>query len=381
MKDLQKRLQRSWFIYRGLTLILVAMSIFFPLIIAGRTFEKHILTPLYYNVIHSISSMNLQLASLPSVTLLQHTLINLKTESDLIINITTILIAIIVACLLYYVLIAMRISQGNRALIDLVADLEHAGLKQIMKPRSLASFKYDTSGYLADILLRFQTSVAKFSEKLTSEIESSAKIKNELNIAHQLQKSILPTNFSDIEKTNPNILIHADLQPAGEIAGDFYDFFTLGDHHIFFLIGDVCGKSIPACLSMFRAITLFRALAERHYELYKDNTSIATLFEVINNNIAKDNTMHVYTTAIAGIINTDSGFIKYANAGHNLPILIQQNKIHFIKPKKYFRPLGIRNNIAYEDYYIQLKKHETFFLYTDGLTEARSKQGKEFGVK
>lgn len=372
---------KSWHLYQVLTLILVALTIFFPLIIAGHTFINFVVDPSYNKIVGNIFYYRVQQTDFTGHQILYLTLLHLKNHIHIFIYFGTIIVALIITCLLFYVLISMRISQGNRVLIELVANLEHAGAKKIMEPRALASFEYDTTGYLANILLKFQKSVINYSQKLTKEIEQSTKIKNELSIAHQLQQNMLPTDFFSIEKIMPNIKIHATLKPAGKIAGDLYDFFALNERYLFFIVGDVCGKGIPACIDMARVITLFRALVRRHFEIYKEKICLATLFTILNNSLTHDNPLHVFITAFAGILDVQTGNLQYTNAGHNLPVHIHQQQAQFLPAKRFFKPLALTNNTSYKIQSLTLQQDDILFIYTDGLVEARNNSNQEFGDK
>jgi sigma-B regulation protein RsbU (phosphoserine phosphatase) len=202
------------------------------------------------------------------------------------------------------------------------------------------------------------------AEKTKNKLES---ILFELNVANDIQQSILPKEFID----NNVLQLHAKMRPAKEVGGDFYDFFWITPEEIALVIADVSGKGVPAALFMTVSRTLIRAHAT-------EKISPAKCLEIVNRLLEKSNSNNMFVTTFYGILNTKSGCFNYANAGHNPPILISSAQTSFLPTTKGMA-LGIVPLDHFEENTIQLKKNDLLYLYTDGVTEAMSREEKCFG--
>jgi sigma-B regulation protein RsbU (phosphoserine phosphatase) len=202
------------------------------------------------------------------------------------------------------------------------------------------------------------------AEKTKNKLES---ILYELNVASDIQQSILPKEFID----NTVLQLHAKMRPAKEVGGDFYDFFWINPEEIALVIADVSGKGVPAALFMTVSRTLIRAHAV-------DKISPAKCLEIVNTLLEKSNSNNMFVTTFYGIFNTKSGSFNYSNAGHNPPILISSEQTSFLPTTKGMA-LGILPLDHFEENTIELKKNDLLYLYTDGVTEAMSREEKCFG--
>ena len=194
------------------------------------------------------------------------------------------------------------------------------------------------------------------------------KIESELKIAHTIQMGMLPKNFPEREDCE----LYAILDPAKAVGGDLYDFYFLDEDHLFIAIGDVSGKGVPASLFMVTARSFFRSRISIGIPIQQ------TVAE-INMEICKENPNQMFVTFVAGIIDLRSGLMTYCNGGHNPPILIHSsgypenlNDIHGM-------PLGVLDITKYSSGSIRLGTDDLFLLYTDGVTEAVSKDGAFYG--
>lgn len=202
------------------------------------------------------------------------------------------------------------------------------------------------------------------AEKTKNKLES---ILYELNIASDIQQSILPKEFID----NAELQLHAKMTPAKEVGGDFYDFFWISQDEIALVIADVSGKGVPAALFMTVSRTLIRAQATAQ-------VSPAKCLEQVNMLLEKSNANNMFVTTFYGILHIKTGMFTYSNAGHNPPILISSGQVNFLPSTKGVA-LGILAVDHFDENTIQLKKNDLLYLYTDGVTEAMSKEEKCFG--
>lgn len=203
------------------------------------------------------------------------------------------------------------------------------------------------------------------SEKTKDRLEG---ILHELNVASQIQQSILPKGFID----DKSLQLSAKMTPAKEVGGDFYDFFWINNEKtkLGIVIADVSGKGVPAALFMTVSRTLIRANASQ-------NTSPGVAFTKVNTDLEKDNTNMMFVTAFYAILDLSTGVLTYTNAGHNPPHVIRKDKIDAIT-EKHGMALGVMGDLEYKDSIITLEKGDLLFLYTDGVTEAETQDGSLF---
>lgn len=201
--------------------------------------------------------------------------------------------------------------------------------------------------------------------------EADERIDKELEFARQIQHSALPSVFPPYPNRT-DFDIYAQMYTAKEVGGDFYDFYLLGDDKLAFLIADVSDKGIPAAMFMMTAKTLIKSLVESGIEP-------SEAFTRANNKLCENNEAGMFVTAWLGILDLNTGLLKYVNAGHNPP-LIKRNGTYFeyICSKPNFILAGMEN-IKYKANEIQLSPGYEIFLYTDGVTEANNINYELFG--
>jgi serine phosphatase RsbU (regulator of sigma subunit) len=165
--------------------------------------------------------------------------------------------------------------------------------------------------------------------------------------------------------------LFASMTPAKEVGGDLYDYF-LEKNHLYFAIGDVSGKGVPASLFMAQVIRLFRAMAKQHY-------TPADICTRINNELTENNENGMFITMFIGLIDLNSGRLDFCNAGHNPPVLGgDADGGNFLKmiPNA---PIGLWQGLEFEGEYIDSIKGKPLFIYTDGLNEAENPELERFG--
>lgn len=224
---------------------------------------------------------------------------------------------------------------------------------------------------LHDAFANMQHSLKKYIKELKITTSAKEHIESELSIAHSIQMSLVPKIFSPFPDCK-QLDLYAYLKPAKEVGGDFYDFF-LSNGKLFFVIGDVSGKGIPASLVMAITRTLFRIISATTH-------SPADIVEKLNDAIAKDNDTNMFVTMFAGVLDYVTGEMVVCNAGHNKPLLINRNdnSIHFFDAEQNL-PLGVLEGYKFEEQTITMKKGDGILLYTDGLTEAENIKKELFG--
>jgi len=195
--------------------------------------------------------------------------------------------------------------------------------------------------------------------KLNEARQQQQTVDNEMRIAHDIQMNMLRNDFP------PSL--YATLQPMKEVGGDLYDFYQRDDT-LFFIIGDVSGKGLPAAMMMAGTVAAFR-MATRHYD-----TPVEIVSE-INHVISERNPDLIFITAFVGKLDMSHGLLTYCNAGHNPPVL--NGTLLDTDPDI---PIGYNADYAYRQYGAVFGKGSRMVLYTDGITEARNSGRKFFGT-
>jgi len=195
-------------------------------------------------------------------------------------------------------------------------------------------------------------------------------IQKELDVAREIQESIVPREFPPYPERE-ELSIHASMLPAKEVGGDFFDFFVIDRDRIGFAIGDVSGKGVPAALFMAVSRTLLRATASR-------GSAPDECMRQVNQILHQESISSMFVTCFYGVLNTRTGEIHYSNGGHNLPYILRTDgRVEAMEPFGGLI-LGAFKHSAYETGEITLQPGDCIFLYTDGITEAMNPDGEQF---
>ncbi len=201
---------------------------------------------------------------------------------------------------------------------------------------------------------------------------SKEKVENELNIAAQIQKSILPSEFPAFPE-HGEFDLYAMMTPAREVGGDFYDFFFVDDDHLAVIIADVSDKGVPAALFMMISRTIFRSIA-------KQRKSPSQVLSETNDLLCEGNETGMFVTAFLAYYHLPTGRLTYSNGGHNAALLFGPNDFCRELAHKHGPALGVRPGLMYNEDVDTLEPRHILFLYTDGVTEASSPQDELYGV-
>ena len=209
-----------------------------------------------------------------------------------------------------------------------------------------------------------------YIRNLTEVTAAKERIQSELRVATDIQVSLLPRIFPAFPD-RPEFDIYATMDPAKEVGGDFYDFFFIDDNRLCFLIADVADKGVPAALYMMVAKTLLKTEAQRC-------GAPDEILSGVNAILAADNENCMFVTVFCAILDTRTGEVRFANAGHNPPLVTGQSGFAYMTPKVGF-VLGPIPDSTYECESIVLRTGDTLFLYTDGVTEAKNPEAELYG--
>jgi len=213
--------------------------------------------------------------------------------------------------------------------------------------------------------------------QLADTTTAKERIESELRIARDIQMSMVPRTFPAFPDRR-DIDLHAAIVPAKEVGGDLYDFF-LQDDRLYFCVGDVSGKGIPASLTMAVAINLFRTIA-------KEGFPPEVIATKLNDTMSANNESAVFVTMFIGIIDLKTGNLDYCNCGHNSPVF-GERRIH--TSQTVFRFLDVESNVPiglWPDYtfvggHLGDIRGSLLFVYTDGVNEAENRMQEQFGEK
>ena len=206
--------------------------------------------------------------------------------------------------------------------------------------------------------------------KLHETTATKERIESELSIAREIQMGMIPKTFPPFP-SRQDVDLYAILQPAREVGGDLYDYFIENDK-LYFIIGDVSGKGVPASLFMAIARSMFRSFS-RHTD------SPATIVSGMNNAISENNETNMFITLIVGVLDLHSGELKICNAGHTLPVQVSpEGKVSLIEARTHLI-VGIMIDHEYTNEIFYLEKGTKIFFYTDGITEAENAKKELYG--
>ena len=226
---------------------------------------------------------------------------------------------------------------------------------------------HDEIGQLRNSFEFMQQSLVKYIEDLKVTTEQQGRMESELNIARQLQQNLLPVDFPHTDAVNIGALV----QPAKEVGGDLYDYF-IKDNLLYFMIGDVSGKGIPAAMFMAVTKSSFRFVCSL-------DLPIDEMVGKINDFVASGNQLGMFVTMFSGIYDMATGELRYCNAGHN-PIIVHEpgKEPAYMKPKANL-VIGLVENFPFEMETVHLAKGTHLLLYTDGVTEAETVAKNQYG--
>lgn len=221
---------------------------------------------------------------------------------------------------------------------------------------------------LHDSFAMMQQSLASQIEQIKTANEEKGRMEGELHIARNIQMSMIPNKYPAFPDRT-DIDIFAQLTPAKEVGGDLYD-YHIRDEKLFFCIGDVSGKGVPASLVMSVTRALFRSLTAHE-------SNPGKIVGGINNQLAEDNDSDMFVTLFVGVLDLPTGRLRYCNAGHNAPMLVGESKIEML-PCDSNLPVGIIGGQKFTTQEMAMAPMTTIFLYTDGLTEAEDAIHRQF---
>ena len=219
------------------------------------------------------------------------------------------------------------------------------------------------------ILIQILWATLKNQKRLHKVNVNKKRMEGELQVASNIQMSMIPKSFPPFPERS-DLDIYATIVPAKEVGGDLYDFF-IQDNRLYFCIGDVSGKGIPASLVMAVTRSLFRTIAPHE-------RSPQRILNMMNDSMSDTNEYDMFVTFFCGVLDLAKGHLRYCNAGHNAPYLVGGGQPREL-PVEANLPLGVMRGIRFIEQETDLSSGYGLFLYTDGLNEAENVVHEQFG--
>jgi serine phosphatase RsbU (regulator of sigma subunit) len=201
-----------------------------------------------------------------------------------------------------------------------------------------------------------------------AQIIEKEKLEKELEVAREIQSSILPGKMPD----NASFDFGCKFVPVSAVGGDFYDFIPLDEKNIAIAVGDVTDHGVPAALFMALSVTLLRAESRR-------TQSACDTLTGVNRQLLEVNDAGMFVTVLYGILNLETREFRYARAGHSLPLLLDENNNFLELPHATGQPLGLFDDISIDEQSIVLPSNSLLVIYTDGITEATNSSDEFYG--
>ena len=230
--------------------------------------------------------------------------------------------------------------------------------------------RIDEIGQLSHSFAGMQKSLVKYIDELKDTTVQKASIERDLRIASAIQMGMLPEKFPT-KSDRDDVQLYASLTPAKGVGGDFFDFY-FRDDKLYFCIGDVSGKGVPASLFMAVTRSVFRTVSA--HETMPNN-----IVTTMNKTIADMNKLHMFVTLFVGVLDLPTGLLRYCNAGHDAPLLVGVGVGTL--PCDANIPVGFRPSWKYTLQRAQIFANTTIFLFTDGLTEAMNAAHAQFQME
>lgn len=268
--------------------------------------------------------------------------------------------------LLLVVFIARNITRPLRAMVK-ATDIISTGNLDAELPEQKDK---DEVGQLTAAFNHMQTSLKAHIEELTLATAAKERIESELDVAREIQQSILPKTFPAFPE-HPEVDVYAFMRAARQVGGDFYDYYFIDDDRLCFVIGDVSGKGVPASLFMAVTKTLLKATTT-------STLSPDKILEKVNNELSRDDQQGFFVTVFFGIVNIRTGEVAFSNGGHNTPMIIKSDGR--VEEMEHIGGMvvGVMEGVEFKTGKVQLEEKDSIFLYTDGVTEAMDKNKEQF---
>ena len=269
-----------------------------------------------------------------------------------------------------------RINEMRRPGLKCIMVSAYGDMDNIRQAMNSGAFDFATKPIDLDDLQRTidkaveQIAYVKEAEKERGELRD---LHSDLSVAREIQHAILPREFRMQKMPLADTIdLHASMEAAKDVGGDFYDFFRIDDTHMGFTMADVSGKGIPAAIFMAVSRTLIKATGMH-------NLSSAAVMHEANNMLASESLDSMFVTVFYGVMDLETGHVDYTNAGHNQPYVLHPDGSVEALPTQGNMALGAFEGLEYKSGELTLAPGDMLVTYTDGVTEAENESHEQFG--
>ena len=283
---------------------------------------------------------------------------------------------IITAVLAAYLVLNYLRKQFIKPINEIIQEAERfARENTVTKCEDLSNIsRINEIAILASSISKMEKDNAAYIESIKSITSEKERIGTELDVASKIQTGSIPNKFPAFPDRN-DFDIFANMTPAKEVGGDFYDFFFIDDDHLALVIADVSGKGIPAALFMM----VTKILIKEKCRISGGEAS--EILEFVNDRVCANNSADMFVTVWFGIMELSSGKINCVNAGHEDPVIYRKGGEFELFKNKHGLAVGALESVHYRSYEICLEKGDKLFLYTDGVPEATNAHDELFGLQ
>jgi sigma-B regulation protein RsbU (phosphoserine phosphatase) len=270
-----------------------------------------------------------------------------------------------------------KVNEMRNPALRVIMVSAYGDMKNIRQAMNNGAFDFATKPIdMEDLSRTIEKAIAQIHYVHESQKEHTqlVSLKVDLTSASEIQQYFLPRVFPPFPEDSDKVDIFASMEAAKDVGGDFYDFFRIDEDRIALVIGDVCGKGIPAALFMVLSQTIIRSKASQY-------TSAAECMTEANHLLASYSVESMFVTVFYVIYNTKTGQVTYCNAGHNPPHILRADGTVERLPKTKNVIVGVYDGVKYKEDTLQLEHGDTLVMFTDGVTEARNQAREEFGTE
>ena len=284
------------------------------------------------------------------------------------------IVAIVLIIIFFVVYLYKRVVKPINIIAGEVKRFGEANERNEESEKTLTSIKTnDEVELLAESIDKMEKDMLAYVDNITAITAEKERIGAELNVATKIQADMLPSIFPAFPERN-DMDIFASMDPAKEVGGDFYDLFMVDDDHLAVVMADVSGKGVPAALFMVIAKTLIKNHLQN-----KEPVNEALINA--NNQLCEGNDEGYFVTTWAAVVDLKTGDVEFADAGHELPLVIHPDgSVEGFKPTKKRPPLATMEDLQFLLDRFNLAPGDKLFLYTDGVPEATNAENELYGM-
>ena len=287
------------------------------------------------------------------------------------------LLAVLVLAGLFLLAVPFISNQVAERFVSPIHELAD-GVREIASGNLEKKLSINTGNEIEHLAVCFNAMTDELQSQMKNLAQVTAdkeRISTELSVATNIQESMLPRIFPPFPEKK-EFDIYANMHPAKEVGGDFYDFYMVDENHVMITIADVSGKGVPAALFMVIAKTILKNFALT----MSGSNDLAPLVSCTNDQLCQNNDAMMFVTAFVGLLNIKTGHFSYVNAGHNPPLVYRskENKFSYMNVKRNF-VLGGMDELNFVGQDLTLEPGDKLFLYTDGVTEALNEAEELYG--